>query len=710
MNSSEPSEDSRGEIDDLYLPLVGSEPSSLPTLSCTPTIRGGQSFFLVDVGEHDLVDEEEERQRKIEEQAERWKDVKNSTWLMIEIAAVRGILRGYRWVYPLMLFVTLVGRDMCSIFGGYVLGLFSRSVLQNSAEQLGRSVFLGVLVSLTTIFFSTTCTFSRDACTLQWRASLAKYTNIFYLSGKGGAHMHYVREVSTSDQRVSTDIITLTREMANFMYSCVTAPFVLFIDFYLIWNMFGPLLVISLAVFFILCIVLIVTVLLGLAPKLYYAAQAEGYFRSSVANACLYSESIAFCDPTALWVGEKTRIERQLKEALLAQWKVILRKILLTVTGAGSLAFGYNWAYAVVAMVLIFSPHYHDNEDITPESRAELFTSGTYYCVFVLNQLAKIAVACESLSYIKGTSGRVAELLFATEFRNTRHTLPRWYQLAYWLGAEDDVTTARKAEEDNCSWIKQSVWKSVPSVGSIKTIVSMHNVNIYCKNQERFLLKNFTFELTKGTNVLISGPSGCGKTSLLHRLAGIDGKSFSGVSWNIPLASKYVIFSPQAPYCFQGTMKDNVTYPLEGRALVGDDKTDSIIWNEAAHNALVAVDLYRLIDPEYGLETEANWPTFISTGEAQQLSISRIFFNRPMLAILDESTSGLEEQLQARIYSRLCSIGVTVLTVGHRESLEMFHDVKISMGVDMYGSYKIRHLERDGISNRPYLAKAVSSI
>lgn len=51
----------------------------------------------------------------------------------------------------------------------------------------------------------------------------------------------------------------------------------------------------------------------------------------------------------------------------------------------------------------------------------------------------------------------------------------------------------------------------------------------------------------------------------------------------------------------------------------------------------------------------------------------------PQLALMDESTSALDTGNEARMYEAVAKAGITYVSVGHRPTLEAFHDVKLEL-------------------------------
>ena len=77
-----------------------------------------------------------------------------------------------------------------------------------------------------------------------------------------------------------------------------------------------------------------------------------------------------------------------------------------------------------------------------------------------------------------------------------------------------------------------------------------------------------------------------------------------------------------------------------------------------------------------------NWQDTLSPGEAQRVSFLRLFFHKPSLAFLDEATSALSADVEMRLYERCAKLGITCVSVGHRESLKGFHKMLLTLGVD----------------------------
>jgi vitamin B12/bleomycin/antimicrobial peptide transport system ATP-binding/permease protein len=191
--------------------------------------------------------------------------------------------------------------------------------------------------------------------------------------------------------------------------------------------------------------------------------------------------------------------------------------------------------------------------------------------------------------------------------------------------------------------------------------------NLSLSRGDRTLFTNLNLDLAAGESLLIVGRSGLGKTTLLRAIAGLW-TTGSGEIERPPL--EQILFLPQRPYWIEGSLQEQLCYPLGLEAIAQKDWIDSS--PVALHRILDQVGLKALGDQ--GLETVCDWGQVLSGGEQQRLSLGRLLVQRPRYAVLDESTSALDEANETRIYELLHQSGIAYISVGHRSSLRQFHD------------------------------------
>ena len=180
------------------------------------------------------------------------------------------------------------------------------------------------------------------------------------------------------------------------------------------------------------------------------------------------------------------------------------------------------------------------------------------------------------------------------------------------------------------------------------------------------VLKNISLHIEAGKTISFVGPTGAGKSTIAKlicrfydpteghlTLDNINLKDISLESLHSQLG-----LVPQEPFLFHGTIKDNILFARP-------DATD-----EEVVEACRAVGIEEMINrlPE-GLETHCHERgSSLSSGERQLLALARAFLSKPRVLILDEATSNVDQQNEARIEKALDRLleGRTAIIIAHR--------------------------------------------
>jgi len=199
------------------------------------------------------------------------------------------------------------------------------------------------------------------------------------------------------------------------------------------------------------------------------------------------------------------------------------------------------------------------------------------------------------------------------------------------------------------------------------SILSLQHVTKTYQSGSRKLtvLDQVTFSIQAGEAIAIVGPSGSGKTTLLGLCAGLDSSSTGSVVLNgeamegLNEDQRAAIRSRDVGFIFQNfqllpthTALENVMVPLELKK-----RTNA---KEKAMELLAKV----------GLKDRAtHYPTQLSGGEQQRVSIARAFANAPKILFADEPTGNLDtetgEMIENLIFDLNKEQGTTLVLVTH---------------------------------------------
>ena len=180
------------------------------------------------------------------------------------------------------------------------------------------------------------------------------------------------------------------------------------------------------------------------------------------------------------------------------------------------------------------------------------------------------------------------------------------------------------------------------------------------------VLNNISLHIEAGKTISFVGPTGAGKSTIAKLICRFyDPTSGSITLDNINLKDislqslhRQLGIVPQEPFLFHGTIKENILFARP-------DATD-----EEVVEACKAVGIEDMIKrlPE-GLETHCHERgSSLSSGERQLLALARAFLSKPRVLILDEATSNIDQQNEARIEKALDKLleGRTAIIIAHR--------------------------------------------
>jgi putative ABC transport system ATP-binding protein len=201
----------------------------------------------------------------------------------------------------------------------------------------------------------------------------------------------------------------------------------------------------------------------------------------------------------------------------------------------------------------------------------------------------------------------------------------------------------------------------------VTEILSVRNLSKTYPAQGKTLsvLNDINFKIQQGSTVSIVGPSGSGKTTLLGLCAGLDRASSGSVVLNgikldeLNEDERARVRNQLVGFIFQNfqllptlTALENVMVPLELR---GERNVKA--------SALTLLE-------KVGLAARGDhYPSQLSGGEQQRVSLARAFSNSPKILFADEPTGNLDTETGQKVEKLLFELnrdaGTTLILVTH---------------------------------------------
>ena len=207
-------------------------------------------------------------------------------------------------------------------------------------------------------------------------------------------------------------------------------------------------------------------------------------------------------------------------------------------------------------------------------------------------------------------------------------------------------------------------------------IVEFENVSrVYVSGDHKLkALDDVNLKLEKGKFVVILGPSGAGKSTLLNLLGGLDS----------PTSGKIYVQGKDISTLTRDQLADYRAatvgfvfqfYNLVPTLTVHENVT---LVKEIAPDALSATKMLE----EVGLADHLkNFPSELSGGEQQRVSIARALAKNPKIILCDEPTGALDSETGVHVLKLLLRMareyGKTIIIVTHNQNIAKMADVVI---------------------------------
>jgi ATP-binding cassette subfamily B protein RaxB len=201
------------------------------------------------------------------------------------------------------------------------------------------------------------------------------------------------------------------------------------------------------------------------------------------------------------------------------------------------------------------------------------------------------------------------------------------------------------------------------SAGNGPPRIELNDVWFRYSEDENWILKGVTAQLTESAATAITGPSGCGKTTLVRILQGLLKPAKGSVTvGGTPLEDvlqsyrRMTASVNQGEDLLMGTIAENIAF--------FDAPIDLERVQTAAIQARIDGDIQAMPMRYNTLITDAG--AGFSGGQVQRLLLARALYREPQILFLDEATSHLDTRTEKSVLDLISQLRMTRIVVAHR--------------------------------------------
>uniref|UniRef100_A0A3Q3WYN1 Uncharacterized protein n=1 Tax=Mola mola TaxID=94237 RepID=A0A3Q3WYN1_MOLML len=453
---------------------------------------------------------------------------------------------------------------------------------------------------------------------VSWRKTLTESLHTDYYQCRSYYILNVLREeVDNPDQRISQDAERLCKQMSSMVSRLTVSPFTLAYYTYHCFYSTGWIGPVSIFCYFVIGTFANKILMGPIISTLFEQEKLEGDFRFKHMQIRVNAESAAFYRAGKV---EHMRTDRRL-QVLLQTQRILVNKELWLYIGVNVFDYLGGFLSYIIIAIPIFTGVY---DGLTPGELSALISKNAFVCIYLINGFTQLIDLSTTLSDVAGYTHRIGEL-------------------------REEMEDIRR---------KQCDYDPASGESPVDTAFIIDHLSYKSPYADELLVEDLSLKISQGTHLLVVGNTGSGKTSLLRVLNRLWEAHSGSFQMTTCFGPRGTLFLPQKPYLTDGTLREQVIYPLKD------------IYPQSGNSSIEFFS--SLLKRTGGLDENVdwNWYDVLSPGEMQRLCFARLFYLQPKYAVLDEATSALTEEAEAQLYRTCKQLGMTLISLSHRSSLE----------------------------------------
>jgi len=214
------------------------------------------------------------------------------------------------------------------------------------------------------------------------------------------------------------------------------------------------------------------------------------------------------------------------------------------------------------------------------------------------------------------------------------------------------------------------------SLAEYRGQLTLENVSFRYSDDGPAILNNINLELEAGASIAITGPSGAGKTTLMKIMLGLlqptsgrvllDGKDINQLG--LKNYRKQIAAVMQQDTLLAGSIADNISF--------FDPQPNLLKIEQCARLASIHEDIDKMTMGYNSLVGDMG--SNLSGGQVQRILLARALYQSPSVLFMDEATSHLDKDNEAKISEQIQHLPMTRIMIAHRqETIKMADEVYV---------------------------------
>ena len=533
------------------------------------------------------------------------------------------------WLLFILLLTLCLGQQLVY----YQIGLSSSKFMQVlgyirvNTYSFKVLLFETFLLIVTVSIFNSATNLVSSYLYLNWRDFFTRELHKSYLNQSAYYFIIFEGNIDNIDQRVTQDVDKFCLQLSSIAAKIIISPFTIIYYSVQCYAVTGYIGLLSIYGYFFAGSLLNKLIMSSIVNLIFQQEKLEGDFRYKHTELRSFFESIALLKSVE---KERNNVNSYFKKLIIKQTSIANARILLDTSTNMFDYLGSILSYIVIA-VSILSGKY---DSLKPIELSSLIAKNAFISMYLINCFSVLIDLSSSATEIFGYAHRLGQLI----------------------------------EQLNSYKDTSATHLGLQSLGMEGVLYELQEISFSAPNSSKVLVSNLNLVIKENRNLLIMGKTGIGKSSLLRVISGLWKLSKGRIVSHIQ--DKDVLFLPQRPFLTNGSLLDQVIYPL----CISEVCSTSDI-KDRVFNALKTVGLLEIVNRIGGLNIEPTnrWCDIISPGEVQRLNFARLFYHRPKLAIVDEPSSALSIYEEECFFMHCHQLGITMVCVGHHKNLKQYH-------------------------------------